>query len=62
MTPVAGTRRVLANDVQSFRLARNGNQITMTATVLTADRQGRAGTRNFTTNVVSTTLLRNAVS
>jgi len=61
--PIAGLRRVVANNVQSFRVTQALNALTMTLTANATDTIGQAGKpRTLQTTFASNTVLRNAIA
>ncbi len=63
LTPVAGTSRVVANNVQSFTVTQASSALTMSITLQGSDGVGQSGTsRTLQTSFSSNTILRNAVS
>lgn len=60
---IAASRRVIANDVQTFTAARSQETVTVTLTLRTTDRVGQnGGTRDFNSTFTHNTILRTTVS
>ncbi len=61
--PIAGLRRVVANNTQTFQVTKNLNIITMTLTANATDAIGQAGkARILQATFTSNTMLRNAIT
>ena len=63
LVQVAGSSKIIANNVQSFTVTKNSSKVTMTLTLQATDIYGQRGaSRNVTATLSSATLLRNAVN